>query len=221
MHPVLRPAGANFALRAPNCPWRRKGSSLQVTGSEGERISPWALQPSSGSVEALATIDLFNLDDRDLEPAYSIDGMHARPAIANEPRNYLSSHFHPPPEKGGVPRLFSALQLRLSGDRILQSSAQTCAQLSLRDERLGDKETRFDWEQAQFLKPMTSMHARCVLSCVTSWPRVIYVRPWKSLRNGQQPIATHARMNSSKGLKKQRRHGLASSVSFQPTFGGA
>jgi hypothetical protein len=162
MHPVLRPAGANFALRAPNRPWRRKGSSLQVTGSEGERISPWALQPSSGSVETLATIDLFNLDDRDLEPAYSIDGMHARPAIANEPRNYLSSHFHPPPEKGGVPRLFSALQLRLSGDRILQSSAQTCAQLSLRDERLGDKETRFDWEQAQFLKPMTSMHARCV-----------------------------------------------------------
>ena len=120
-----------------------------------------------------------------------------------------------------MPRLFSALQLRLSGDRILQSSAQTCAQLSLRDERLGDKETRFDWEQAQFLKPMTSMHARCVLSCVTSWPRVIYVRPWKSLRNGQQPIATHARMNSSKGLEKRRQHGPASSVSFQQIFGGA
>jgi hypothetical protein len=47
-----------------------------------------------------------------------------------------------------------------------------------------------------------------------------YVRPWKSLRNGQQSIATRARMNSSKGLEKRRQHGLASSVSFRQAFGG-
>jgi hypothetical protein len=47
-----------------------------------------------------------------------------------------------------------------------------------------------------------------------------YVRPWNVLPNGRQPIATHARMNSSKGLEKRPQHGLASSVSFQQAFGG-
>ena len=46
-----------------------------------------------------------------------------------------------------------------------------------------------------------------------------YVRPWNALPNGRQPIATHARMNSSKGLEKRPQHGLASSVSFQQAFG--
>jgi hypothetical protein len=72
------------------------------------------------------------------------------------------------------------------------------------------------------LEAMTSMHARCGLSCVTVLRCVAtFECPWKSLRNGQQPIATHARMSSSKGLEKRRQHGLASSVSFQPPFGGA
>jgi hypothetical protein len=48
-----------------------------------------------------------------------------------------------------------------------------------------------------------------------------YVRPWKSLRNGQQSIATRARMNSNKGLEKRRQRGLTTSVSFQQAFGGA
>jgi hypothetical protein len=41
-----------------------------------------------------------------------------------------------------------------------------------------------------------------------------YVRPWKSLHNGQQSIATRARMNSNKGLEKRRQRGLATSVPF-------
>jgi hypothetical protein len=51
-------------------------------------------------MEALASIDLFNLDDTAFAPAHGIDGMHAKPAIANEPRNYLLSHYCPPPLKG-------------------------------------------------------------------------------------------------------------------------
>jgi two-component system response regulator ChvI len=47
-----------------------------------------------------------------------------------------------------------------------------------------------------------------------------YVRPWNALPNGQQRIATCARMSSSKGLEKRRQDGLASSVSFQQAFGG-
>ena len=38
-------------------------------------------------------------------------------------------------------------------------------------EDLETKKLGFDWEQAQLWKPMTSMHARCVLSGVTSWPQ--------------------------------------------------
>ena len=53
-------------------------------------------------MEALASIDLFNLDDTAFAPAHGIDGMHAKPAIANEPRNYLLGHScPPPPERGG------------------------------------------------------------------------------------------------------------------------
>ena len=51
-------------------------------------------------MEALASIDLFNLDDTAFAPAHSIDGMHAKPAIANKPRNYLLGHSGPPPPKG-------------------------------------------------------------------------------------------------------------------------
>jgi hypothetical protein len=43
---------------------------------------------------------------------------------------------------------------------------------------------------------------------------------WNALPSGQQPIATYARMASSKGLEKRTQHGLASSVSFQQVFGG-
>jgi hypothetical protein len=122
-----------------------------------------------------------------------------------------------------MPRLFLVLELRLSGDRILQSSARTCAQLSLREGRSRDRETRFRLEAAaQKLEAITSMHARCGLSRVTvlRWVAT-FECPWKSLRNGQQPIASHARMSSSKGLEKRRQHGPASSVSFQQIFGGA
>ena len=51
-------------------------------------------------MEALASIDLFNLDDTAFAPAHGIDGMHAKPAIANEPRNYLLSHFSSSARKG-------------------------------------------------------------------------------------------------------------------------
>ena len=174
-------------------------------------------------MEALASIDLFNFDDTAFAPAHGIDGMHAKPAIANEPRNYLLGHsLSFAPRKGRMPRLFLALELRLSGDRILQSSARTCAQLSLREARSRDRETRFDREQRSNLEAMTSMHARCGLSRVTvlRWVAT-FECPWKSLRNGQQPIATHARMSSSKGLEKRRQHGPANSVAFQPVFRGA
>jgi hypothetical protein len=38
--------------------------------------------------------------------------------------------------------------------------------------------------------------------------------------NGQQPNVAHSRTHSSKRLKRRRQHGLASNVSFQPTFFG-
>jgi hypothetical protein len=44
---------------------------------------------------------------------------------------------------------------------------------------------------------------------------------WNAHPNGQQPFASHARMSLRKGLEKRRQHGPASSVSFQPSFGGA
>jgi hypothetical protein len=50
-------------------------------------------------VEPLATIDFFNLDDTPFAPAYRVDGMHAKPAIGNKPRNHLLSHSDPPPPK--------------------------------------------------------------------------------------------------------------------------
>ena len=43
-------------------------------------------------MEALAGINFFNLDDAAFPSAHSIDGVHAKPAIANEPRNYLLGH---------------------------------------------------------------------------------------------------------------------------------
>ena len=51
-------------------------------------------------MEALASIDLFNLDDTTFAPTHGINGIHAKPAITNEPRNYLLSHSCPPPLKG-------------------------------------------------------------------------------------------------------------------------
>ena len=47
---------------------------------------------ASRSMEALASIHLFNLDDPAFAPAHRIDGMHAKPAVGNEPRHYDLSH---------------------------------------------------------------------------------------------------------------------------------
>src|SRR5882672_3775166 len=47
-------------------------------------------------MEALACIDFFDLDDTTLAPTHSVDGMHAKPAITNEPRYYQLSHWPPP-----------------------------------------------------------------------------------------------------------------------------
>jgi hypothetical protein len=52
-----------------------------------------SLHFASRSIEAFATIDFFNLDDTAFAWAYRIDGMHAKPAIGNEPRYYLLSHW--------------------------------------------------------------------------------------------------------------------------------
>jgi|HubBroStandDraft_3_1064219.scaffolds.fasta_scaffold145470_1 hypothetical protein len=56
-----------------------------------------SLHFASRSIEALASIDFFNLDDTAFAPAYRIDGMYAKPAIGNEPRHHLLSHWvlHP------------------------------------------------------------------------------------------------------------------------------
>jgi hypothetical protein len=58
-----------------------------------------SLHFASRSIEALATIDFFNLDDTAFVPPYRIDRMYAKPAIGNEPRNDLLSHSDPPPPK--------------------------------------------------------------------------------------------------------------------------
>jgi hypothetical protein len=52
-----------------------------------------SLHFASRSIDALASIHFFNLDDTAFAPAYRIDGMHAKPAIGNEPRHYLLSHW--------------------------------------------------------------------------------------------------------------------------------
>jgi hypothetical protein len=36
-------------------------------------------------MEALASIDLFNLDDTAFAPAYRVDRMHPKPSIADKP----------------------------------------------------------------------------------------------------------------------------------------
>jgi hypothetical protein len=61
-----------------------------------------SLHFASRSIDALASIHFFNLDDTAFAPAYGIDRMHAKPTIANEPRNYLLSHSDPPPPKEAV-----------------------------------------------------------------------------------------------------------------------
>jgi hypothetical protein len=45
------------------------------------------LHSLGGAVEAVACIDVFDLDDTAFAPAYCVDRMHTKAAITNEPRH--------------------------------------------------------------------------------------------------------------------------------------
>jgi hypothetical protein len=72
--------------------WRPNPVMTKFAARYSQRVHK-SLQFASRSIEAFATIDFFNLDDTAFVPAYRIDGMHAKPAIGNEPRHYLLSHW--------------------------------------------------------------------------------------------------------------------------------
>jgi hypothetical protein len=44
-------------------------------------------------MDPLACIDLLDLDDTTFAPTHSVDGMHPKPAIANQPRHRQLSHW--------------------------------------------------------------------------------------------------------------------------------
>jgi hypothetical protein len=44
-------------------------------------------------MEPLACLDHFDFDDTTLAPSHSVDGMHPKPAIANQPRHRQLSHW--------------------------------------------------------------------------------------------------------------------------------
>src|SRR6266851_7718814 len=44
-------------------------------------------------MEPLACLDHFDFDDTTFPPAHSVDGMHPKPAIANQPRHSQLSHW--------------------------------------------------------------------------------------------------------------------------------
>jgi hypothetical protein len=98
-------------------------------------------------MEALAAIDFFNLNDTAFSAAHGIDGVYAKPAIANEPRHYLLGHTDLRSQKGACLTPFVAAALRHSSDRTLQSSAGVNAQLSTRRiENRGAKKLGFgEW----------------------------------------------------------------------------
>ena len=72
-------------------------------------------------MEALACIDFFNLDDAAFPSAHGIYGLHAKPAVAHEPRNYLLGHADL--RKRGVLKPFAVAALRHFSDRTFQPSA--------------------------------------------------------------------------------------------------
>jgi hypothetical protein len=94
-------------------------------------------------MEALASIDFFNLDDTAFPSAHGIYSLHAKPAVAHEPRNYLLGHAVLRSRKRCVPKPIVAAALRHSSDR-----ARTRAQLSLRNRRSKTKKIGFDLEAA-------------------------------------------------------------------------
>src|SRR3981189_243748 len=59
-------------------------------------------------MEPLARIDLLNLEDTTLAPTHSVDGMHAKAAIRNQPRHHQLSHWPLPRKHPMAGRLGSA-----------------------------------------------------------------------------------------------------------------
>jgi len=50
------------------------------------------LQSSRLAMDALARVHIFDLDNSGAPPAHSVDGVHAEPAVANEPRHDALGH---------------------------------------------------------------------------------------------------------------------------------
>jgi hypothetical protein len=68
---------------------RRGVAFVAIVASEHSRYS---FQLSGTSVDTFARIDFFDLNEATVAPAYSVDSMHAEPAITNEPRYDDLSH---------------------------------------------------------------------------------------------------------------------------------
>jgi hypothetical protein len=87
----VRSAGSKACVRdAP------KGRELASLISTQRSVRRWteagtskgqeeALQSSRIAVDALARLHIFNLNYSGAPPAHSVDGVHAKPAVANEP----------------------------------------------------------------------------------------------------------------------------------------
>jgi hypothetical protein len=110
-------------------------------------------------MEALARIHLFNLDDPAFAPAHRIDGMHAKPAIGNEPRHHDLS-LGSPPRKERLSKPFVVVMLRLSSDRTSQSWAGTCLQLSPHAARRADPAGRDHWDAKQVSRLLAAKSVR-------------------------------------------------------------
>jgi hypothetical protein len=106
------------------------------------------------------------------------------------------------------PTLPGTRRAPLSPDRHGNLCSEAADRLAIRTEEMGSDTNGINARTMRFVARDRLVSRR-------------YVRPWKSLHNGQQSIATRARMNSNKGLEKRRQRGLATSVSFQQAFGGA
>jgi hypothetical protein len=80
----------------PSVFWIKAGVALRrevafddIVASEH---SLYSFQLSGTSVDTFTRINFFNLNKATWAAAYSIDSMHAEPAITNEPRNDDLSH---------------------------------------------------------------------------------------------------------------------------------